>query len=157
LTDLPILASLTIRDTPLDGETLKAILSLPQLRDLELTRCPFSTDAVQAFNHCKKRFDNLSLNDVGVSPHILRANMARGTFKRLTWDDIDVGESVGKWVAKETDEPHSRLSVRQSRLSARMHWLPSANVDDSLENGLTLRSGFVHEAHILQAMAIWPH
>lgn len=157
LSELPLLATLTIRDTPLDGEALEAILSLPQVRDLELTRCPLSPDAVQAFKHCKRRIDRLSLNEIAVSPDVLRANMAPGTFDRLTWDGIDVGESVGKWIAKETDAPHSGLFVPQSRPSVWMHSLACANVDDSLQDGLALRSGFVRESHILQALAIWPY
>jgi hypothetical protein len=141
-TDLNILA---LCDCDIDSETLRAILSLPTLGDLELTNCRLPADASEQFARRDLGFYRLALNGTGMQPEAFLAQLPRRTFVELVWDGVEVSESVVQRLKGES--PHHHTVLMGDPTTGRSF------EPDEVFRRLSLRSKFVDEPHIITALA----
>jgi hypothetical protein len=159
LARLDDLSKLTIGETLLDPEALRAILALPHLYDLELINCPLPPEALREFAQCGQPFDRLSLSGTGLSPELFLKHWPPET-ARLFWDGVKVEKDMVQWFDQLTDRAENKskddhgVSLPLSRERRVVgHWGELAEEDFAT---LTLRSRFIKEPYILQALSQLP-
>lgn len=154
------LRALTLRDTALDKETLRAVLSMPGLRDLELLNCPLPEDAAEEFARSKNRLTRLALDSRTLSPESFCRHWPGFSFETLVWDGVVVDDCVLQWLKGQTAEPHSAL-LEESSPRGRCSWRNPVDhvcycgLDFPYRQTQALRSQFVEEPHILKVLSIW--